>query len=278
MPIRSRHRPRGSQETSMKPTAGSLARLARLARWRSRKLTRRLRRRRRAVQVALAVPLGVSSLALFPVVLVVAASAALLHSGPPAARGPAGGPDRGIYATPRPADRLAAATPLGAPPSGAADATLRAYGATREKAARTRARLAAAHGAPTDLAALIHEIAVAAAIDPDLAFRLVRVESSFRPGVVGPAGGVGLTQIKPSTARWLDSTVRRDDLFEPRTNLRLGLRYLGLLLRRYDGDTRMALLAYNRGPGTVAALLALGKDPANGYASRILGEPRPRVD
>ena len=97
----------------------------------------------------------------------------------------------------------------------------------------------------------------------------MRVESSFRQGAIGPAGSIGLSQVQPKTAAWLDPSVTRDDLFEMETNLQLGFRYLRLLIDRY-GDTRLALLAYNRGPGTVDAMLAAGEDPANGYAARVL--------
>lgn len=120
------------------------------------------------------------------------------------------------------------------------------------------------------LAELIYETALREGLDPELGFRLVRVESSFRRGAVGPAGSIGLAQVRPATARWLQPGISRAELFEPETNLRLGFRYLGLLLREYGGEARLALLAYNRGPGTVAALLALGEDPANGYARRVL--------
>ena len=115
----------------------------------------------------------------------------------------------------------------------------------------------------------IYDAALNAGIDPDLAFRLVKVESSFRRRAIGPAGSIGYTQVQPRTARWLDPSVSREDLFETETNLRIGFRYLRILLDRY-GSRSMALLAYNRGPGTVASVLAAGEDPANGYARRVL--------
>lgn len=116
----------------------------------------------------------------------------------------------------------------------------------------------------------IHDAAVRAGIEVDLAYRLVRVESSFNGRAVGPAGSIGFTQVQPRTARWLDPGVTVEDLFETDRNLELGFRYLRMLIDRYR-DTRLALLAYNRGPGTVEALLASGEDPGNGYASRVLG-------
>ncbi len=125
-----------------------------------------------------------------------------------------------------------------------------------------------------DLAELIYDVAVFEDLEPELAFRLVRVESGFRRSAVSPKGAVGYTQILPSTARWLDPTVKRSDLFEPETNLHLGFRYLRYLLDEYRGDVRLALLAYNRGPSTVAGLVSLGLDPSNGYARAVCdGEP-----
>lgn len=115
----------------------------------------------------------------------------------------------------------------------------------------------------------IYDAAVRNGLDVELAYRLVRVESSFRQRAVGPAGSIGFTQVQPGTARWLDPSVTAEDLFEVETNLGLGFRYLRMLIDRY-GDTRLALLAYNRGPATVEALLAVGEDPANGYAARVL--------
>jgi len=141
----------------------------------------------------------------------------------------------------------------------------------RRERARTISRLATRYAIGRARVVLIHDAALAERIDPDLAFRLVRVESAFRQRAIGPEGSVGLTQLQPSTARWLDSSVTHDRLFEAETNLRLGFRYLRMLIDRYHGDTRLALLAYNRGPGTVGVLLARGEDPANGYARLVLG-------
>lgn len=131
-------------------------------------------------------------------------------------------------------------------------------------------RFSASYGISTDLAERIRGIALEEGVDPELAFRLVAVESSFRSTAVSAKGAVGYTQIKPSTARWLDPTISQDQLFEPETNLRLGFRYLRQLLDRYDGDRRLALLAYNQGPGRVGAKLSLGRDPGNGYARTVL--------
>jgi soluble lytic murein transglycosylase-like protein len=125
---------------------------------------------------------------------------------------------------------------------------------------------------PADRAMQIYDIALAEDVNPELAFNLVRVESGFRRTAVSSAGAIGFTQVRPSTARWLDPTIETRDLFDPENNLHLGFRYFRLLLDEYNGDTRLALLAYNRGPGRVGGLLRSGIDPANGYAKAVLGE------
>jgi hypothetical protein len=122
------------------------------------------------------------------------------------------------------------------------------------------------------LAAKIVAAAEAEGLDPDLGFRLIRVESAFRPTARGPHGALGLVQILPSTARRLDPAIRTNEqVFDPQTNLRLGFRYLRAHIDRFGGDVRLALLAYNRGEGTVRRALREGRDPENGYSHRVLG-------
>ncbi len=123
---------------------------------------------------------------------------------------------------------------------------------------------------PSDLATAIHDIALTEGIDPALAFRLVQVESGFTRRAVSPVGAVGYTQLMPATAFGLEPGLTYEDLFERDTNLRLGFRYLRLMLERY-GDLRLALLAYNRGPGRVDGIRREGGDPGNGYARSIIG-------
>lgn len=135
------------------------------------------------------------------------------------------------------------------------------------------AELAARYDISFELAREIEEAAVAERIDPELAFRLVYVESRFHERAVSPAGALGLTQLMPATAAWLEPGITREEIFERRTNLRLGFRYLRMLLQTYDGRIDEALHAYNRGPGTVDRIRAQGGDPANGYADLVL---RPR--
>jgi soluble lytic murein transglycosylase-like protein len=123
-----------------------------------------------------------------------------------------------------------------------------------------------------ELAETIYDAAVEADIDPEIAFGLVRAESSFRNQATSPVGAVGLTQLMPRTAAWMEPGIRTQDLRNPETNLRVGFKYLNYLLDKYKGNEDLALLAYNRGPGTVDRALRNGANPDNGYASFVRGE------
>jgi soluble lytic murein transglycosylase-like protein len=116
-----------------------------------------------------------------------------------------------------------------------------------------------------DLAGTIVDVASAEGIDPELAFRLVKLESDFNVRATSPVGAIGLTQVMPATAKYFEKGITREKLYDPHTNLRIGFRYLRGLVKEYDGDVKLALLVYNRGPVAVAKSRAQGDNPSNGY-------------
>jgi soluble lytic murein transglycosylase-like protein len=116
-----------------------------------------------------------------------------------------------------------------------------------------------------DLASNIVDVAQAEGIDPELAFRLVKLESDFNVHATSPVGALGLTQVMPSTAKYYVKGITREKLYDPTTNLRVGFRYLRGLVDEYNGDVKLALLVYNRGPVAVAKSRAQGDNPSNGY-------------
>lgn len=122
-----------------------------------------------------------------------------------------------------------------------------------------------------DIATSIYDIALAEGLEPDLAFRLVKVESQFNEKATSPVGAVGLTQLMPATAGYFQKGITKKQLYDRETNLRIGFRYLRTLINQYEGDLKLALLVYNRGPAAVERARSAGLDPANGYDRMVAG-------
>lgn len=93
---------------------------------------------------------------------------------------------------------------------------------------------------------LVEQAARRYGLDPALVDAVVRAESGYDPQATSPAGAVGLMQLMPATARALGVA----DPYDPVQNVEGGVRYLRGLLDRF-GDVRLALAAYNAGPGAV---------------------------
>lgn len=74
-----------------------------------------------------------------------------------------------------------------------------------------------------------------------------KAESDFNPNAVSRCGAQGVMQLMPATAASLGVT----DAFDPEQNIMGGSKYIADLLKKYDGDTRLALAAYNAGMGNV---------------------------
>lgn len=121
-----------------------------------------------------------------------------------------------------------------------------------------------------DLATSIFDTSLEEGIDPDLAFRLVRLESDFNDHATSPKGAIGLTQVMPATAKFFVRGVTRDGLYDRKTNLRVGLRYLRTLVDQYHGNVNLALLVYNRGEVAVTDALRAGQNPTNGYDRAVM--------
>lgn len=98
-------------------------------------------------------------------------------------------------------------------------------------------------------AALLPIVQAAAArhgIRPGLLEGLVAQESAWNPGAVSGSGAIGPTQLMPATARELGV-----DPYDAAQNVEGGAKYLKQQLDRFGGDERLALAAYNAGPGAV---------------------------
>ena len=121
----------------------------------------------------------------------------------------------------------------------------------------------------------IQQAASANGLDPDLVRAVIQTESGFRADAQSGAGAQGLMQLMPSTAKSLGVT----DAFDPQQNIEAGTKYLSNLVQRF-GDLRLALAAYNTGPGHISDLNISDPDNAaeyvkiservRGYVSKVL--------
>jgi soluble lytic murein transglycosylase len=103
------------------------------------------------------------------------------------------------------------------------------------------------------LRTIVRQAAIVEGLDPLLAQAVVHAESGGNPEARSRAGAVGLMQLVPATASEMaQRPISGNELTDPRLNAALGCRYLAHLLRRYNGDLLLSLMAYNAGPGRVA--------------------------
>lgn len=128
---------------------------------------------------------------------------------------------------------------------------------------------------PPELRSRIRAVAAAERIDAATALALVSVESNFDTTAVSPGGAIGLTQIMPATASWVEPGVTAQQLRRPEKNLQVGFRFLRRMLDRYDGNLEMALRAYAVGPGNVDK--GRGRDEKTTRYVNLVLEARNRV-
>ncbi|PQP80545.1 lytic transglycosylase [Paenibacillus sp. PCH8] len=103
---------------------------------------------------------------------------------------------------------------------------------------------------PTDFESLIAQASAKYGVPESLIKAVIDTESNFNPNVVSSAGAKGLMQLMDGTATGLGVS----NAFDPAQNIDAGTKYLSLQLQRFGGEVKMALAAYNAGPGRVSRL------------------------
>jgi hypothetical protein len=84
-------------------------------------------------------------------------------------------------------------------------------------------------------------------VDPALVKAIIKAESGYNPRAISHKGAEGLMQLMPQTAEELGV----EDTFNPEQNIDAGVRYFKQLLDQFNGDTKLALAAYNAGSQNV---------------------------
>lgn len=114
---------------------------------------------------------------------------------------------------------------------------------------------------------LIEKIAKEEGVDPNVIKSMVRQESGFNPNAKSNAGAMGLMQLMPGTAK--DMKVK--DPYNAEENIRGGTKYMAYLLKRYDGNYRKAVAAYNGGMGNVDKKGINFCEETKKYHNKVLG-------
>jgi soluble lytic murein transglycosylase-like protein len=117
-----------------------------------------------------------------------------------------------------------------------------------------------------DLDAIFEAAAKKYNISAKLLKAVAKVESNFRPDATSRKGAMGIMQLMPGTAAGLGVT----DGYDPEQNIMGGAQYLRIQLNRFNGDVRLALGAYNAGPGAVKRAGGVPSYSEN-YVNKVLG-------
>lgn len=113
----------------------------------------------------------------------------------------------------------------------------------------------------------IDRIAAHNHLDPLLIRAIVSVESCYDAHATSSVGARGLMQLMPNTGKHLGIS----DLYDPITNLEGGMRYFRALMKQFSDNVRLALAAYNAGPGAVIKYQGIPPYPqTENYVTRVM--------
>jgi soluble lytic murein transglycosylase-like protein len=119
--------------------------------------------------------------------------------------------------------------------------------ATASIGARNAAASTAAGACTGQYSAIVARYAAFEGVPVSLATAFIKIESNYRPNIVGSAGEIGLMQIKPATARMMGYNGSAKGLFDPDTNIKYGMKYLAMARNLGGGTTCGTILKYNAG-------------------------------
>lgn len=119
-----------------------------------------------------------------------------------------------------------------------------------------------------ELDAIFDEAAEKYSVDAKFLKSIAKCESDFDPACVSHSGATGIMQLMPATAAELGVS----DSYDPYQNIMGGAQYISELLDKYNGDTSLALAAYNAGSGNVAKYGGIPPfTETQNYVNKVLG-------
>ena len=142
------------------------------------------------------------------------------------------------------------------------------YNTTQTRRTENTATFSSYLGENKSMDQIFQEAAKKYEVPVDLLKAIGKAESNFNANAVSRAGAQGVMQLMPGTAKELGVT----DPFNAEQNIMAGAKYISGMLKKYDGDTRLALAAYIAGSGNVAKYNGIPPfKETQGYVKKVMG-------
>ena len=137
----------------------------------------------------------------------------------------------------------------------------------KDRKLRTTFKMSECGRDPAEFEPIINACALEYGVDRSLVKAVIQAESGYNPSAVSSKGAMGLMQLMPKTAQGLKVV----DSFDPRENVRGGVRYLKFLIDTFKGNVSLALAAYNAGMSKVARYGGIPPySETRGYVAKVL--------
>jgi soluble lytic murein transglycosylase-like protein len=137
----------------------------------------------------------------------------------------------------------------------------------KDRKLRTSFRFASLCRNPAEFDPIIQSLCSEYGVDRSLVKAVIHAESGYNPNAVSSKGAQGLMQLMPKTAQGL----KVSNSFDPKDNIRGGIKYLRFLLDTFKGDVTLTLAAYNAGLSRVSQYGGVPPfEETRNYISRVL--------